>query len=189
MKFTPELDAAAFLAGKAHAGQVRKYTGEPYIVHPEDVVQRLRKAGAPQPVQIAGFWHDVLEDVFPSNPLWNVHLIQEIHGPVVARIVVEVTNVFTKSAYPRLNRAARHRKEVERLSTISPEGKALKLADILSNTANVVKEDPEFAAGYLEEKLELLPRLGLPIMAPYHHALFNQANRQVRAQLEILQSA
>ena len=37
MKDTPLINEAKVLAGEAHKGQMRKYSGLPYIVHPIEV--------------------------------------------------------------------------------------------------------------------------------------------------------
>ena len=194
---TQELVVASSLAAKAHAGQLRKYTNQPYIVHPDDVVQRLKLAGAPQVVQIAGYWHDVPEDVKAKDlngrmtlehPVWNLRLIVAVHGPEVGQLVSEVTNVFTKQAYPDLRREERHLLEIDRLSRISNDGKGLKLADVLSNTDGIVAQDPKFAAKYLAEKWELLQKLTPGIQAgSWQMALFNKATQQLLAQKELLQ--
>jgi (p)ppGpp synthase/HD superfamily hydrolase len=36
---------ARYFAAKKHLGQTRKYTGEPYIVHPVAVAERVRASG------------------------------------------------------------------------------------------------------------------------------------------------
>ncbi|MGZ9587330.1 HD domain-containing protein [Paenibacillus marinisediminis] len=46
----------------AHAGQFRKGTTVPYIVHPFEVAQILTAAGAEMPVICAGLLHDTVED-------------------------------------------------------------------------------------------------------------------------------
>lgn len=55
------VEAARLLATHAHAGQVRR-DGRPYIVHPEDVADRLARCGFPAPVVAAAWLHDVPED-------------------------------------------------------------------------------------------------------------------------------
>ncbi|MGN6617321.1 MAG: HD domain-containing protein [Ilyomonas sp.] len=49
-------------AGKAHAGQKRKYTPEPYIVHPVRVMQICKEYTSSILVLCAALLHDVLED-------------------------------------------------------------------------------------------------------------------------------
>ena len=42
--------------------QTRKYTGEPYIVHPAEVVAILYKYGTTEEQAAAGWLHDTVED-------------------------------------------------------------------------------------------------------------------------------
>ncbi|MTJ93609.1 MAG: HD domain-containing protein, partial [Desulfovibrio sp.] len=55
--------AAAF-AAEAHAavGQVRKYTGEPYVEHPRAVARLVADAGGDDAMVAAAWLHDVVED-------------------------------------------------------------------------------------------------------------------------------
>lgn len=53
----PELEIAIEVAAEAHRGQVRKYTGEPYINHCLRVMQAV-----PDELKVAAVLHDVLED-------------------------------------------------------------------------------------------------------------------------------
>lgn len=46
----------------AHAGQVRKHNGTPYIVHPIMVARLVEAAGFSEQVVAAALLHDVLED-------------------------------------------------------------------------------------------------------------------------------
>ena len=53
---------ALTLAVDAHAGQVRKHNGTPYIVHPIMVARLVETAGFSDAVVAASLLHDVLED-------------------------------------------------------------------------------------------------------------------------------
>ena len=54
-------------AGEAHAGQIRKYTPEPYIVHPIRVMELCARYTLATPVLSAALLHDVLEDTEVSE--------------------------------------------------------------------------------------------------------------------------
>lgn len=142
---------ARYFAAKAHAGQKRKYTGEPYIVHPIAVADMVQRNGGTPNMIAAALLHDVLEDTDAT-----VEEVEAITNREVAMLVVELTDQYTKDFYPELNRKVRKRLEAERLAKVSPEAKAIKHADMADNTATIVAHDPGFAKVYLREKAELL---------------------------------
>jgi (p)ppGpp synthase/HD superfamily hydrolase len=55
-------DRALMLAAIIHAGQPRKGTRVPYVMHPFHVAMILERHGYPEPLQVAALLHDVLED-------------------------------------------------------------------------------------------------------------------------------
>ncbi len=143
------IDRAVVFAATAHAGQRRKYTGDPYIIHPLDVMSIL-KANHPQATEemlVAAVLHDVLEDCPQIAPL---HIATEF-GANVFNLVVELTDVLTEG-----DRATRKEANRVRLSTVSNEAKAIKMADLISNTKDITRHDRSFAKVYLAEKEELL---------------------------------
>lgn len=144
-------ERAKKFAEQAHAGQLRKYTGEPYIVHPAEVVQLLKihcTNKASEEMLAAAWLHDVVED----TPV----TIEQIHaqfGPKVAQLVRELTSVSKPSHGSRFVR-----KTIDRTHTAvaCPQAKTIKLADVISNTASIADYDPEFAKIYMAEKQLLL---------------------------------
>ncbi len=161
------LKAIAF-AAKAHGDQKRKYTGEPYIVHPLAVAQLLANI-FPDHVIVAAILHDVVEDTLIKLPA-----ISEAFGYKVSGLVNELTDVFTKEAHPYMNREQRKRAECERVSMISFEAKSIKLADLIDNTESIVLHDPSFAKTYLQEKKNMLL-----ILADGHAGLFESCTRSL----------
>lgn len=152
-------EKAQMFAHIAHdsINQKRKYTGEPYWVHTDEVaamVQALPEAT--EDMVCAAYLHDVLEDVTPLCPGFSEEQICDIFGDNVLRLVKELTDKFTKEAYPEYNRAQRKALERARVSLTSKEAKTIKLADLCSNTVSIVVHDPDFAKVYLEEKTDLL---------------------------------
>jgi len=132
------------LARTAHEGQFRKYSGEPYIVHPEAVANIVASV-TDDPVMLAAAWlHDVVEDTNVT-----IDMIEAGFGPEIASVVSDVTNVTKKSDGNR-----QYRKGIERqhLANASPKAKTVKLADILHNVPDIIKNDPGFARTYVEEK-------------------------------------
>lgn len=152
------IDRARALAERAHKGQVRKYTGEPYILHPAEVAGLIVSVDLPLGVIAAAWLHDVVEDCGTTRE----QIAQEV-GEGVAALVMEVTDVSKPTDG---NRAKRKAMDRDHLANASPEGQSIKLADIISNTTSIVERDPDFAKVYLREKRELLPllRRGHPLL-------------------------
>jgi (p)ppGpp synthase/HD superfamily hydrolase len=140
----PLVRKAHAFATKAHAGVFRKWTGEPYVKHVERVADSLAALGFGPEVVAAAYLHDVIEDC----PISAAELAAEF-GPVVAALVVEVTNP-TIIKLPG-NRAARKAAKVEHLAGASYAGASIKLADMIDNSSNLAALCPEFAKGYLAE--------------------------------------
>ena len=144
-----DIDSAIIFAATAHAGQKRKYTNDPYVVHTIEVMQILNEISAPIEVLIAALLHDVLEDTIVRAPA-----IKRRFGEQVLQLVIEMTEVPVEG-----NRKIRKAAEVERLRGVSNWGKTIKCADLISNTSSIVQYDPGFARVYLDEKEALLPAL------------------------------
>jgi (p)ppGpp synthase/HD superfamily hydrolase len=136
------------LARAAHQGQFRKYTGEPYIVHPEAVANIVATV-TDDPVMLAAAWlHDVVEDTNVT-----IDMIEAGFGPEIASVVSDVTNITKKSDG---NRQYRKGMEKQHLAGASPKAKTVKLADILHNVPDIIKNDPGFARTYVAEKQAVL---------------------------------
>lgn len=145
------ISKAANFADNKHRGQTRKYTGVAYITHCESVARGVRRVGG-TPAMIAAAWlHDTIEDTDTT-----IAELVENFGQEITNLVMQLTDVYTSENYPHMNRAARKEFETERLATISPEAKLIKLADIADNTKDIVEHDPEFAVTYFREKAALL---------------------------------
>jgi (p)ppGpp synthase/HD superfamily hydrolase len=115
-------------ATEAHAGQVRKYTGNPYIVHPIEVMNIVQTVVHDDEMLAAALLHDVVED--------TEHTIEDICEDG--------------------NRKFRKAMDREHSAKSSPRAQTVKLADLISNSADIMKNDPKFAKVYLEEKRLLL---------------------------------
>ena len=147
----PTLEAAYQIAVAAHEGQVRKYSGTPYISHPMEVVEILNDAGVTgQRILAAGLLHDVLEDT-----TYPAHLLRERVGSVVLGLVESLTNK------DRGTRAQKNAAAIKRIVAASKHAQMVRLADVIHNLSDVADHDPAFAAIYLEEKKALLDALPL----------------------------
>lgn len=191
------IQKAQDFAHRAHDSikQVRKYTGEPYWVHTDDVALRITnflhtEAGKVFTLEegvsmiCAAHLHDYREDVVTE--LKNQGRLAELEAfeseynttfdELTRSLVIELTDVYTKEAYPKLNRKQRHELENERLAKISVKGDNIKLCDLSSNTSSIVEHDKDFARIYLREKLAVLP-----LLSGGDSGLLNQASNQVIA--------
>ena len=149
-------------AAEAHKGQKRKYTPEPYIVHPVRVMEALRKHTDDLSVLCAALLHDVLEDT-PVNEYdlhkFLVSVMDENPAIRTLRLVVELSDVYTSENYPRFNRRQRKEMERNRIEKTSPVSQTIKYADIIDNCREIVKHDRDFARVFLSECRLLLKKI------------------------------
>ncbi|WHQ75402.1 HD domain-containing protein [Pantoea sp. Lij88] len=146
-------EQARRFATEAHAsaGQRRKYTDEPYIVHPAAVVELVRSVSHDEALLAAAWLHDTVEDTATTRGDIEAHF-----GARVASLVEMLTDSTPAAAK---NRAARKLAHFRHTASASPEAQTIKLADIIDNTRAIVRFDPDFARVYLVEKqiqIELL---------------------------------
>ncbi|MFD1415254.1 HD domain-containing protein [Oceanobacillus jeddahense] len=142
-------DHAKAFAAKAHQGQVRKNSSEPYITHPIRVAERLEKEGCSDDLISAGYLHDVVEDTDIC-----IEEIEQQFGKVVAELVASHTEDKSKSWWDRKKQTVDHLKDAPK------EIKYLIIADKLDNLLELEKEHEElgdaiwknFNAGYSQQK-------------------------------------
>ena len=134
----------------------RKYTDEPYHVHPERVAKLVAMVTSDAEVIAAAWLHDVLEDVSPKNPNFNEDAIRQLLGDRVLQLVLEVTDV---SKPENGNRAKRKAIDREHLAKASEDGKTIKLADLIDNIIDISEHDPNFAKVFRKEAALDLPYL------------------------------
>lgn len=142
---------AQVYAQAAHAavGQRRKYTGEPYIVHPAEVATIVAGVLGSTPNMVAAAWlHDVVEDT--GCTFNDIHMA---FGIDIATLVGWLTDVSKPEDGPRWLRKKMDR---EHTAAAPAEAQTIKLADLIANTRSIVAHDPKFAKVYLEEKRLLL---------------------------------
>ena len=141
---------AELFAAAAHTavGQFRKYTGEPYYVHPREVAAIVQSAGGDDAQVMAAHLHDVVEDTHIT-----IEQIQFFFGDDVAALVEDLTDVSLPVDGNRADRIAIDR---EHTAQASLRAKMIKLADVISNTRSIVEHDQKFAKVYLEEMRLLL---------------------------------
>lgn len=143
------IDAALEFATKAHEGQVRKYTGEPYINHPIEVAKIVASVTDDCECICAALLHDVIEDCGVTKK----DLIDYGFGFTIAEMVCQLSDV---SKPEDGNRAERKRIDREHTATAWDKTKTVKLADLISNTGTICQHDEGFAQVYMREKELLL---------------------------------
>lgn len=136
---------AMMFARKVHAGQVRKYTGNPYADHLAEVAGIVAAVGGGAHSVAVAWLHDSIEDqgISPS-------LVGDLFGGHVMKGVMLLSDLEAG------NRAERKALSRERLAAAPDWVQTIKCADLISNTSSIVKHDPKFALVYLEEKRLLL---------------------------------
>lgn len=137
------------IAAHAAVQQVRKYTNEPYIVHPAEVASIVAGVPGSTPDMVAAAWlHDVVEDTGVTLTDINLNF-----GAEISALVGWLTDV---SQPHDGNRAVRKAIDREHTAQAPAEAQTIKLADLISNSKSIMEHDPAFAKTYLAEKRLLL---------------------------------
>lgn len=149
--------------------QRRKYTNEPYIVHPATVALIVKSVPHTGEMVAAAWLHDVVEDT-PAT----TEEVRGMFGNEIASLVEMLTDVSRPEDGNRVKRKAIDRAHTAKAS---PEAKTIKLADLIDNTRSIVARDPKFARVYLAEKALLLEVLrdGNAMLWEQAHALMVEA--------------
>ena len=145
---TDIIQKALLFATEAHGKQMRKYTGEPYIVHPVEVMSIVKSVVSDEEVLAAALLHDVVEDT-PAV----VADISQHFGSRVASLVDELTD---RSKPEDGNRKARKKIDRDHLAEASAEAQTVKLADLIHNAISITEHDRHFAPVFVAEMAALL---------------------------------
>jgi len=147
------IEWARLFATEAHGkiDQRRKYTGEPYITHPEAVAAIVASVPHTHEIVAAAWLHDTVEDTGVT-----IDQVRREFGDVVAELVGWLTDVSKPSDG---NRAARKAIDREHSGRAPADAKTVKLADLIDNSRTILQYDPGFARTYIREKRALLPLL------------------------------
>ena len=143
------------LAAHAAVGQVRKYTLEPYIVHPRAVADIvMTSSGFTVDQVVTALLHDVVEDTKVPH-----ELVTQVFGERVGRMVWFMTDPPTIKGGP--NRDERKAMTRARFAEADGQTQTVKVADLIHNHHDIHEHDPDFAVVYNREALELLKVLAL----------------------------
>lgn len=149
---TQPLYGAIQLATIKHAGQVRKYTGEPYVVHLLRVAQICAWAGLSIETQIAAILHDIFEDTDCTEQ----EIRDSVASPFVAEILKTVHYLTDEKVTPGRNRKTRKAADAARLAGANEAAQSIKCADIADNLCSIANHDEDFARVVLPEAYALL---------------------------------
>lgn len=150
------IEQAKALAFKAHAGQVRKYTGVPYTEHLEEVATLTAKY-LDSHVAIAAAWlHDVPEDtdIKLDSP--------EFQSPSPLHMCVPYIDALTNDHEKDWSRFEKWAHNYRRLIQCNiPVAQTIKICDCMSNLKDIMQHDREYGVRYLAEKFVLVQGLNL----------------------------
>lgn len=143
------LEVVKSFASLAHRGQVRKYTGEPYVDHCIAVSLMYQSwcAEMDQSALYAAVLHDTVEDTGVS-----MEDIQDFFGPKVAEYVWYLTKPEDFVG----DRAQRKALDRARLGLAPEVVRFVKIIDIMHNAGSIREHDPEKWETWRVEMVQLL---------------------------------
>lgn len=180
-------------ASKKHEGQFRKYTHEPYIVHPQGVAKIIREICTQiQPMDLdiiyrleeLAYLHDTVEDTDAT-----FDEIKELFGEYYSESIKYLTNISKPEDGTR-----KIRKMIDMEHTLkgSIDTIIVKLADIIDNCHDIVERDSSFAKKYLREKEEFIKRASTlykddsSIIYKIYKDILYKAEDTIKIQLQLL---
>lgn len=165
------------IAEEAHAGQLRRNTDLPYIIHPRAVARMVAHACGNEYQVAAALLHDVVEDGVGYT---LDRLKHEFELPdIVVNYVSWLTNPSFEVATSRYEKCQIIQ---NRLREAPAEVQTIKICDVLHNCHDLLTNaKARQAKGYLREKIELVQRLD-----KVHPDLLEYANKQLEVRLQIL---
>lgn len=131
---TPKIHEAVYYAGKRHAGQVRKGTSIPYIVHPLEVMGILIENGCSEDVIVAGILHDIIEDTCDNNDTIRDIVRSEIREKF-GEGVLKIVNCESEDKSKSWEERKQH--TIDCLKTDSLEVRLVCCGDKLSNIMSI----------------------------------------------------
>ena len=134
MKLSEKFEEALIYATRAHANQMRKKTGIPFIAHILGVTAIALEYGANETEAIGALLHDTVEDCGGAERLRD---IQEKFGDEVARIVDGCTDTYET---PKPAWLERKRNYIEHLQSSDSSTRLVSASDKLHNTCAILPE-------------------------------------------------
>jgi (p)ppGpp synthase/HD superfamily hydrolase len=125
------IEQAFLLASELHAGQLRKRTRIPYIIHLMAVAALVAEYGGDEDQIVAAFLHDAIEDAGGSRAR---EVIRERFGDAV----VELVEGCTDGEEPKPPWRARKEEYLARLHRATPAVRLVSVADKVHNARSIV---------------------------------------------------
>jgi guanosine-3',5'-bis(diphosphate) 3'-pyrophosphohydrolase len=161
------MERAWRIAGIAHAGQKRKASDIPYLVHPTLVALILQRSGfADEHLLAAAVLHDVVEDTD-----WTLEQLADQFPPRVLQIVDDLTEKKHDERGEKRPWALRKSEKLLRIKEASVDSRAVWLADKRHNLETMAfdhVDDPDFWSRFNAPKETLLKSYRDSIEAARH---------------------
>lgn len=178
-------------AKKAHAGDIRKSSKEPYIVHPYEVCIVVSTVTKDADVLVAALLHDVVEDTEHT-----LEEIRSIFGDRVAGFVADESEDKLDNIPKAMSWIIRKEKFIDHLNNAPRESKSICLGDKVSNLRSMVEEykikgesfweifnqkDPQRHAWYYRSIAEAIydDFVGTEAFEEYKNLFFEMFNRKI----------
>lgn len=158
VEFQTKIQKAIEFAAMAHAGQIRKGNGLPYICHPIGVLNQIADWGCCDiDVWLAAICHDIDEDTH-----YNIDNIEKVIGQDAAKIVDELT--FRPQSDSDHDKAIEKQQYIDQWSLKKEDGTwekstqsfIIKVADRIMNTRDFIKIDSKYAVRYWNKAKSLI---------------------------------
>lgn len=150
------VERADFVADIAHKKQRRKYTGEPYIIHPRRVEAKVAQhPKATTKMRAASKLHDVREDTWVDEIT-----LRAIFGDEITDLVMELTNPSKQMDVNTTTRRDRKAVDLAHLKEVSWEAKIIKLCDRIDNLRDLSRAKTDFRRKYASESFALAEAIG-----------------------------
>lgn len=155
-------------------GEVRDYTGKPFIVHPVAVAQYVSAVIDDPEVIGAALMHDLVENTRVT--------LGQIRARFSSRMSLMVDGVTNRTQRGDGTRAERQAIERAHIAQQDEYTKSIKLADVLDNVPPMTLNNPSFAPIYVAEKRALWEeslRDGHPVLVRQVDRMLTQCERVV----------
>jgi (p)ppGpp synthase/HD superfamily hydrolase len=157
------------LAIRAHKGQVRKYSGRPYILHPFRVAMMVTPYVSTDGV-IAALLHDAVE--------MGGTTLREIRDRFGSRVAYVVDTLTDLDLTPR---ARKKEMTISRIGGADYAVQTIKAADMLDNCRSIAVRDQKFWEGVYRDECralyEVLDMAASHIMIPLQEVLWDESTR------------